>query len=71
MLKHNSIKIYEDVEVKLHTFLTSMLEEGELSGSDLCPFTPETPYKGSLYGPYSRPCWESNSFRPTHSFYTD
>jgi hypothetical protein len=41
LTKHHTIKMYEGVEVQLHVFLTSALDEGEWSDSRPGRITPE------------------------------
>jgi len=48
------MKTYGGVEIQLHAFLTSALDEGECSVSRPSPFTPRYPLDRRLCGPQSR-----------------
>jgi len=53
MLKHNAMKTYEVVKVKLHAFLTLVLDKGEWSASFLAALPsgkfPQHPLNGSHF----------------------
>jgi hypothetical protein len=56
LIKHSAIKMYWEVQVYLHTFLTSALDGGEFSASRLGRLTPEvrvpdTHWTGGCVGP--------------------
>jgi hypothetical protein len=57
-VKHNAMKAYGGVEVKIHIFLISALVGGEWSASRPCLFTPEIdprcPLDRMLGGPQNR-----------------
>jgi hypothetical protein len=63
LIKHHAIKIYVEVEVWLHAFLTSVLDGGDWSASHPGSFIPRYPLARRLGGPpsWSGCCGEENN----------
>jgi hypothetical protein len=82
LTKHHAIKTYGEVELQLHAFLASVLDEGEWSATRTGRFTPglRAPVTYLICGYHSLdavakrnipcPCRESNLGRPARSLVT-